>query len=122
MIRRPPRSTRTDTLFPYTTLFRSLLRMEENRQSPGLGPLAVTGATGGVGSLAIDIFSRAGYAVHAISGKPEHADHLKALGAAEVLGREALAPRQPMESTRIGCGPDNVDRTNVAEAKREDVR
>ena len=69
----------------------ALLRMTENRQTPELGPLAVTGATGGVGSLAIAIFSKAGYEVHAISGKPEHAAYLKSLGASEVLGRDALA-------------------------------
>ena len=85
-----------------------LLRMEENRQTPVLGPLAVTGATGGVGSLAVDIFTRAGYEVHAISGKPEHAGYLKALGATEVLGREALAEARPLENARFGGGLDNV--------------
>ena len=86
----------------------ALLRMEENRQSPQLGPIAVTGATGGVGSLAVDIFSRAGYEVHAVSGKPEHADYLKALGAREVLPRDALASMRPLESVRFGGGLDNV--------------
>src|SRR6185437_2245813 len=52
----------------------ALYRMRDNRQSPELGPIAVTGATGGVGMLAVDIFSRAGFEVHTISGKPEHAD------------------------------------------------
>ena len=85
-----------------------LLRMEENRQSPALGPLAVTGATGGVGSLAVDVFTRAGYEVHAISGKPEHAGYLKTLGATEVLGREALAEARPLENARFGGGLDNV--------------
>src|SRR3546814_10872866 len=82
----------------------ALLRMAENRQSPGLGPLAVTGATGGGGSLANAIFSSAGYAVHANSGKPEHADYLKAIGAAEVLGRDALATTQPLAPARFGVG------------------
>ncbi|QDW67712.1 YhdH/YhfP family quinone oxidoreductase [Luteimonas granuli] len=86
----------------------ALLRMTENRQHPGLGPLAVTGATGGVGSLAVDIFSTAGYEVHAISGKPEQAAWLKAIGASEVLGRDALATTRPMESARFGGGLDNV--------------
>ncbi len=86
----------------------ALLRMTENRQTPALGPLAVTGATGGVGSLAVDIFSRAGYEVHAISGKPEQAGYLKAIGASEVLGRDALATTRPMESTHFGGGLDNV--------------
>ena len=85
-----------------------LLRMSENRQHPGLGPLAVTGATGGVGSLAVDIFSSAGYEVHAVSGKPEQADYLKSIGAAEVIGRDALATTRPMESARFGGGLDNV--------------
>ena len=85
-----------------------LLRMTENRQTPALGPLAVTGATGGVGSLAVAIFSKAGYEVHAISGKPKHADYLKSLGASEVLGRDALATTKPMDSARFGGGLDNV--------------
>jgi len=86
----------------------ALLRMTENRQTPDLGPLAVTGATGGVGSLAVDIFSRAGFEVHAISGKPEHADYLKEIGAKQVLGRDALATTRPMESAQFGGGLDNV--------------
>lgn len=86
----------------------ALHRMLENRQTPALGPLAVTGATGGVGSLAVDIFSRAGFEVHAISGKADEADYLKRLGATQVLGRDALATARPMESTRFGGGLDNV--------------
>ncbi len=86
----------------------ALLRMQDNRQTPDLGPLAVTGATGGVGSLAVDIFSRAGYEVHAISGKEDQIDYLKRLGASEVLGRDALATTRPMESARFGGGLDNV--------------
>ena len=86
----------------------ALLRMKDNRQTPEHGPLAVTGATGGVGSLAVDIFSRAGFEVHAISGKAEARDYLTTLGASEVLGREALATTRPMESARFGGGLDNV--------------
>ena len=86
----------------------ALFRMLENRQTPVLGPLAVTGATGGVGSLAVDIFSRAGFEVHAISGKAAQADYLRSIGAAEVLGRDALATTRPMESARFGGGLDNV--------------
>ena len=91
-----------------------LLRMTDNRQTPDLGPLAVTGATGGVGSLAVAIYSKAGYEVHAISGKQEHADYLKSLGASEVLGREALATTAPMASARFGGGLDNVGGTMLA--------
>jgi acrylyl-CoA reductase (NADPH) len=85
-----------------------LLRMTENRQTPALGPLAVTGATGGVGSLAVAIYSQAGYEVHAISGKAEHTDYLTTLGASQVLRREALSTSKPMDSARFGGGLDNV--------------
>ncbi|QQP97344.1 YhdH/YhfP family quinone oxidoreductase [Lysobacter enzymogenes] len=86
----------------------ALFRMLENRQAPELGPLAVTGASGGVGSLALDIFSRAGFEVHAVSGKSEQADYLKSIGASQVLGRDALATTRPMDSARFGGGLDNV--------------
>ena len=86
----------------------ALYRMIENRQTPELGPLAVTGATGGVGSLAVDIFTSAGFEVHAVSGKADRADYLKSLGATQVLGREVLDTKRPMESERFGGGLDNV--------------
>ena len=86
----------------------ALLRMTENRQHPGLGPLAVTGATGGVGSLAVDIFASAGYEVHAVSGKADQAGYLAEIGASAVVGRDALATTRAMESTRFGGGLDNV--------------
>ena len=86
----------------------ALYRMLENGQVPAHGPLAVTGATGGVGSLAVDIFSRAGFDVHAISGKADQAGYLREIGAADVLGREALATSRPLESARFGGGLDNV--------------
>lgn len=87
----------------------ALLRMQDNRQTPDLGPIAVTGASGGVGQLAIDIFSRAGYEVHAISGKAEHFDFLRSLGARECIDRHKLAfSGKPMESARFGGALDNV--------------
>ena len=86
----------------------ALHRMLDNRQTPELGPLAVTGATGGVGSLAVDIFSRAGFEVAAISGKADQHDYLRSIGASQVLGRDALATTRPMESARYGGGLDNV--------------
>ncbi len=87
----------------------ALYRMQDNRQTPDLGPIAITGATGGVGMLAVDIFSRAGFEVHAISGKPERADFLKKLGAGEVLDRHALQlGDRPLESTRFGGAVDSA--------------
>jgi putative YhdH/YhfP family quinone oxidoreductase len=87
----------------------ALYRMRDNRQSPKLGPVAVTGATGGVGMLAVDIFSRAGFEVHAISGKPERADFLQRIGARQVLDRRALQlGDRPLESARFGAAVDAV--------------
>lgn len=86
-----------------------LLRMQENHQTPALGPIAVTGASGGVGMLAIDLFSRAGYEVHAISGKPDHFDFLRDLGASTCVDRRQLAfSAKPMDSVRFGGVLDNV--------------
>ncbi|TAL73613.1 MAG: acryloyl-CoA reductase [Rhodanobacter sp.] len=87
----------------------ALVHMRDNRQTPALGPIAITGATGGVGQLAVDIFSRAGYTVQAISGKPEHFDHLKTLGAAECIDRRTLAfSGKPLDSARFGGVFDTV--------------
>ena len=87
----------------------ALLRMQDNRQTPALGPVAVTGASGGVGQLAIDIFSRAGYEVHAISGKADHFDLLRSLGASECVDRHQLVfSGKPMDSARFGGALDNV--------------
>ena len=86
----------------------ALLRMVDNRQTPAHGPLAVTGATGGVGALAVDIFSQAGFEVHAVSGKADQAGFLRELGATEVLPREVLSTTRPMESARFGGGLDNA--------------
>ncbi|MEN1926870.1 YhdH/YhfP family quinone oxidoreductase [Luteimonas qiangzhengi] len=92
----------------------ALLRMVENHQTPAMGPLAVTGASGGVGSLALDIYSAAGFEVHAISGKADQVDYLKGIGASEVLGRDALDTGRPLESVRFGGGLDNVGGTMLA--------
>ena len=83
----------------------SLYRMEISGQKPEMGPILVTGATGGVGSIAIDILSNAGYEVHAISGKEEHFGWLAALGATECISRHDLEwGQRPLESARwAGC-------------------
>jgi len=83
----------------------SLYRMEISGQRPDQGPVLVTGATGGVGSIAIDILSSAGYEVHAISGKEEQFGWLAALGADECISRHELEwSGRPLESARwAGC-------------------
>ncbi|SEN03793.1 putative quinone oxidoreductase, YhdH/YhfP family [Luteibacter sp. UNCMF331Sha3.1] len=93
----------------------ALLRMTENRQTPSLGPIAITGATGGVGMLGIDIFTGAGYEVHAISGKADRFDTLRALGATTCVDRHTLAfSGKPMESARYGGLLDNVGGATLA--------
>jgi len=67
-----------------------IVRMEENGLTPAKGPVIVTGATGGVGSLAVDMLARLGYQVTALTGKEAEFDYLKRLGAAEVMLRTAL--------------------------------
>src|ERR1700739_4913911 len=67
-------------------------RMEQNGQSPEGGPIVVTGASGGVGSVAIDMLSARGYRVVAVSGKAAAAGYLKELGAAEGLTRQEIDP------------------------------
>ena len=87
----------------------SLYRMQQNGQTPELGPIVVTGASGGVGSLAIDILTRAGYEAHAISGKLEHFDDLIALGAKQCISRKDLYwGQRPLETSRWAGAIDNV--------------
>lgn len=82
-----------------------LYRMEANGQTPENGPVVVTGATGGVGSIAINLLTRAGYEVHAISGKVDEFDWLEDLGAKQCISRHDLHWGQnPLETTRwAGC-------------------
>ena len=72
-----------------------LLAMERNGAAPDQGPILVTGATGGVGSLAVDILSRQGYSVAASTGKPEQHDLLRDLGAGEILSRDDVSLTDP---------------------------
>jgi putative YhdH/YhfP family quinone oxidoreductase len=87
----------------------SLYRMQANGQTPEMGPIVVTGATGGVGMLAIDIFTRAGYEAHAISGKPEQFDLLREIGARQCVSRKELWwGQRPLETTRWAGAVDSV--------------
>lgn len=83
----------------------SLFRMEALGQAPEAGPIVVTGASGGVGSFAIDILTHAGYEVHAITGKVDQFDYLENLGARQCISRHDLHwGQQPLESVRwAGC-------------------
>jgi acrylyl-CoA reductase (NADPH) len=87
---------------------RGIMRMEINGQTPALGPVIVTGATGGVGSLAIDMLAAKGYEVVALTGKPDSESYLRELGASELLLRGTLKfDKQGLESARWGGAIDN---------------
>jgi len=84
-------------------------RMEQNGLVPGQGPVVVTGATGGVGSVAIDLLSGRGYEVIALTRKLEAADYLKLLGAADVLdAKTATDSGKPLEAVRWAGAIDSV--------------
>ncbi len=84
-------------------------RLEHNGQRPQAGPVIVTGATGGVGSIAVDILSARGYEVAALTGKIDQAAFLQLLGASEVIDRNALTMgTRPLESARWGGAVDNL--------------
>jgi putative YhdH/YhfP family quinone oxidoreductase len=87
----------------------SLYRMEALGQTPEAGPIVVTGASGGVGSFAIDILTSAGYEVHAITGKVDQFDYLEELGARQCISRHDLHwGQQPLDSVRWAGCIDNV--------------
>ena len=84
-------------------------RLEDNGQTPALGPFIVTGATGGVGMFAIDILSALGYKVIALTGKQDRSEQLKMLGAAKVMDRNSInLDGPPLEKGQWGGAIDNV--------------
>lgn len=87
-----------------------VVRMEENGLTPAKGPVIVTGATGGVGSLAIDMLAQRGYHVVALTGKESEADYLRSLGAAEVMLRQSLdlSKIRPLDRARWAGAVDNL--------------
>lgn len=88
----------------------AIVRMEENGLRPGKGPVIVTGATGGVGSLAVDMLARIGYHVVALTGKESEAEYLRSLGAAEVMLRQSLdlSKIRPLDRARWAGAVDNL--------------
>ncbi|MFM1886532.1 MAG: hypothetical protein RL026_1689 [Pseudomonadota bacterium] len=87
----------------------ALHRMEHNGQSPAMGPVVVSGATGGVGSIAVDLLAGRGYEVWALTRKADAASYLTALGATRVLAPAELGVGdKPLESVRWGGAIDNV--------------
>jgi acrylyl-CoA reductase (NADPH) len=94
-------------------------RMLVNGQTPDMGPILVTGATGGVGCIAISILSKLGFEVAAVSGKAELHDWLRGLGAKQILGRDELPGRdRPLEKAVWGGAVDNVGGAMLAKITR----
>jgi acrylyl-CoA reductase (NADPH) len=87
----------------------SVAALEDRGLRPDDGPVLVTGASGGLGRLAIGILAGRGYEAWAATGKPDEGERLRALGAAGVLGRdEVTAPAKPLESARWAGAIDAV--------------
>jgi len=108
----PPGMTLFDAMMLGTAGFTAALaidRMEQNGLVPAQGPVVVTGASGGVGSVAIDLLSGRGYEVMALSRKLQATDYLQSLGAAEVLDAKVAADSgKPLEAARWAGAIDNV--------------
>jgi NADPH2:quinone reductase len=87
----------------------SIVEMERNGLTPSSGPVIVTGATGGVGSMAVQLLSTRGYRVTALTGKEDAADFLRELGASEVLFRRTLQMgTRPLEKATWAGAVDPV--------------
>ncbi len=90
-------------------------RMEQNGQRPENGPIVVNGATGGVGSIAIDMLSGRGYEVVAVTGKAEQAEYLKGIGARSILLRDELDfGTRPMEKAQWAGAIDSLGGEHLA--------
>ena len=97
------------------TAMLAVLALEKHGLSPKSGPMVVTGAAGGVGSVATAVLARLGYHVIASTGRLSEAPYLKSLGAAEVIDRNELsAPAKPLARERWAGGVDSVGSTTLA--------
>lgn len=98
----------------YTAML-AVMALEKHGLTPGSGPLVVTGAAGGVGSVAIAILANRGFAVHAVTGRSQEADYLKSLGAVEIVARQELSgPVKALAKERWAGGVDAVGSTTLA--------
>jgi acrylyl-CoA reductase (NADPH) len=98
----------------YTAML-SVMALERSGVTPARGPIIVTGAAGGVGSVAVAILAKLGYQVTASTGRPAEADYLKGLGAGEIIDRKELSgPARPLNKERWAGGIDAVGSTTLA--------
>src|SRR6202043_3646548 len=90
----------------YTAML-SVMALERAGISPARGPVIVTGAAGGVGSVAVAILAKLGYQITASTGRPAEADYLKDLGASDIIDRKELSgPARPLNKERWAGGID----------------
>ncbi len=100
----------------YTAML-SVLALEAHEVSPAKGPVLVTGAAGGVGSVAIALLSKLGYTVLASTGRPEEEAYLRSLGASEIIARQELAnPGKPLGRERWAGAIDSAGSHTLANA------
>ena len=98
----------------YTAML-CVLALERHGVKPADGPAIVTGAAGGVGSVAVALLSKLGYHVIASTGRTSEADYLKSLGASEIVDRAELSgPAKPLAKERWAAGIDSVGSTTLA--------
>jgi acrylyl-CoA reductase (NADPH) len=98
----------------YTAML-AVMALERHGLKPSDGPVVVTGAAGGVGSVAIALLAKLGFQVIASTGRREEADYLKGLGASEIIDRDELsAPGRPLAKERWAGGIDSVGSTTLA--------
>jgi acrylyl-CoA reductase (NADPH) len=98
----------------YTAML-AVMALQRHGLTPERGPIAVTGAAGGVGSVAVAILSKLGFTVHAVTGRPEEGDYLKSLGASEIVERKDLScPAKPLAKERWAGGIDSAGSTILA--------
>jgi len=85
----------------------AIMALEDHGLTPEKGEVLVTGAAGGVGSVAVAVLSNLGYEVAAVTGRPQAADYLKGLGASRIVPREELnePSRRPLERETRSCTP-----------------
>lgn len=118
LIRLPPGLTAREAMAIGTagyTAMLAIMALERHGVTPQQGPVVVTGAAGGVGSVAIALLSRLGYSVIASTGRPQEADYLKGLGASEIIDRAELAkPARPLAKERWAAGVDAVGSHTLA--------
>jgi acrylyl-CoA reductase (NADPH) len=97
------------------TAMQSVMALERHGIKPADGPVIVTGAAGGVGSVAVAVLARLGWHVIASTGRTSEAEYLKSLGAAEVMDRAELSgPAKPLARERWAAGVDSVGSTTLA--------